>query len=585
MIKYAYTAPEVWILTRLFSYLKGYTFRVSVTLFIKTISTFMDLCIPWALSHIIDDVIPHNNINEVYMWGLVMLLFCLIAWSGNIIANRMASSVSRDATRNIRLNLFTKISYLSSSDVDRFTIPSLISRMTSDTYAVHHALGMLQRMGVRAPILLFGGIIVTMIADPVLTSAMLVVLPVASVLTVYVSKKGAKLFRIVQSAVDVMVRSVRENSSGIRVIKALSKSEYEKARFIKVNTDLTEKEKHAESIMAIINPAMSIMLNLGLCAVIAIGAFRVNNGTTEIGDIIAFMTYFTIILNSIMMITRIFMNLSKASASAARIDEVLACPDELSSGAEVKEAPDAPAVEFKNVTFSYESSGFCLSDISFSLKRGETLGILGPTGSGKTSLISLLLRFYHVTDGEIKINGVNINDFTLSDLRCKFGTVLQNDTLFHDSIRENIVFGRELSETDILSAMNAAQADSFIAEAGGLDSEVAIKGANFSGGQKQRLLITRALVGNPELFIFDDSFSALDYKTDSLLREKLKNEFSDKTKIIVTQRVSSVLTAEHILVLDNGKCIGYGTHDELMQSCDMYRETAELQLGGVSLEK
>lgn len=572
-------------MSRLFAYLRGYGPRVSFTLFIKTISTFMDLLIPWALSHIIDNVIPENDITKVYLWGLVMLVFCLVAWSGNIFANRMAASVSRDATQKIRLNLFTKISYLSSSDVDRFTVPSLISRMTTDTYAVHHALGMMQRIGVRAPILLLGGIVVTMIADPVLTSAMLVVLPIVSVLTVYVSIKGAKLFKVVQGAVDVMVRTVRENASGIRVIKALSKSRYEKTRFSEVNRDLTKKEKHAETVMAFINPAMSVMLNLGLCAVIAIGAIRVNNGTTEIGDIIAFMTYFTIILNSIMMITRIFMNLSKASASAGRIDEVLACPDELSLGSIAEEKEDAPAIEFKNVSFSYEDHGFKLSDISFSIMRGETLGILGPTGSGKTSLISLLLRFYHAESGEITISGVNINSFTLSGLRKKFGTVLQNDTLFHDSIGENISFGRKLSYDDIMLAAQAAQAEKFITDAGGLDAEVAIKGANFSGGQKQRLLITRALAGNPEIFIFDDSFSALDYKTDSLLRERLNSEFSDKTKIVVTQRVSSVMKAEHILVLEGGKCVGYGTHDELMASCHMYRETATLQLGGEPVEE
>lgn len=569
-------------MTRLFAYLRGYGWRVALTLSIKTVGTFMDLLIPWALSHIIDDVIPKNDLSQVYLWGLVMLVFCFVAWFGNIISNRMAASVSRDATKKLRYKLFSKISYLSSTDVDRFTIPSLISRMTSDTYSVHHALGMVQRMGVRAPILLFGGIIITMLADPVLTSVLLILIPIVSFMTVYVSKKGAGLFKIVQNAVDSLVRAVRENASGIRVIKALSKSEYEKKRFVEVNTDLTQKERRAETVMAFINPAMSVMLNLGLCAVIGIGAYRVNSGKTEIGDIIAFMTYFTIILNSIMMITRIFMNLSKASASASRIDEVLSCPDELSIGCAVEEDAFAPAVEFKNVSFSYENSGFKLSDISFAVKQGETLGILGPTGSGKTSLISLLLRFYHINDGEILINGVNINSFTLSDLRRKFGTVLQNDTLFRDSIGENISFGRKITEEELLSAAQAAQADKFISDAGGFDAEVAIKGANFSGGQKQRLLITRALAGNPEIFIFDDSFSALDYKTDSLLREKLRDGFGDKTKIIVTQRVSSVLSAEHILVLDNGKCAGYGTHDELMKTCAIYRETAELQLGGES---
>ncbi len=572
-------------MSRLFSYLSGYWHRISLTLLIKSVGTFMDLLIPWALSHIIDNVIPQNDISKVYMWGVIMLIFCIVALLGNICANRMAAAVSRDCTRTIRHRLFKKVSYLSSSDVDRLTIPSLISRMTSDTYTVHHALGMMQRMGVRAPILLIGGLIITMISDPILTSSMLVVVPLVSVITIFVSIKGTKLFKIVQTKVDDLVRTVRENASGIRVIKALSKSDYEKKRFNEVNEELTKKEMHAQTVMAFSHPAMNILLNLGLCAVIAIGAFRVNSGKTEIGNIIAFMSYFTIILTSIMAITRIFMVLSKAAASATRIDEVLECPDELSIGCEISEQENAPAVEFKNVSFSYNDSGFNLSNINFSINKGETLGILGPTGSGKTTLIALLLRFYNTSEGEILINGVNINNFTLRDLRRKFGTVLQNDTLFHDSIKENIIFGRNLTEEELLTAINAAQADAFIIEAGGLDAEVAIKGANFSGGQKQRMLIARALAGKSQILIFDDSFSALDYKTDSLLREKLDSEFSDTTKIIVTQRVSSVLSAEHILVLEEGKCIGYGTHAELIESCAMYRETAELQLGGELLEQ
>ncbi len=569
---------------KLFSYLRGFERKIALGLSIKTVGTLMDLCIPWALSHIIDEVIPRNSINEVYIWSLAMLAFCLTALFGNIIANRMAASVSRDATEQLRLSLFKKISYLSNTDVDELTVPSLIHRMTSDTYAVHHALGMIQRIGIRAPILLFGGIIITFISDPVLTLVLILLIPLVSFTTYFVSKKSAKLFRAVQAASDSVIRTVRENASGIRVIKALSKSDYEKKRFYNVNADLTKKQKHAESVMAFTSPAMNIILNLGLCAVILIGAYRVNYGKSEIGDIIAFMTYFTIILNSIMMITRIFMNFSRASASAGRIDEVLARPDELSIGGEVYENSSAPAVEFKNVCFGYESSGFKLSDINFSLKRGETLGILGATGSGKTSIISLLLRFYTPDNGEIYINGVSIDSFTLSELRRKFGTVLQNDTLFHDTIGENISFGRTISVNDMENAITSAQADSFISEAGGFDAEVSIKGANFSGGQKQRLLISRALAGNCEFLIFDDAFSALDYKTDSKLRESLRNDFSDKTKIIVAQRVSSVMFADKILVLDSGNCIGLGTHEELINSCCAYSETAKLQLGGEYLE-
>ncbi len=566
---------------QIISYLRACRFRIAIGLAIKTVGTFMDLCIPWALALIIDDVIPKNDMAEVYMWGFFMLIFCLVAWFGNIIANRMAAKVARDTTEKIRFDLFSKITYLSCTNVDNFTVPSLISRMTSDTYAVHHAIGMALRMGVRAPILLVGGIIVTLFTDPVLTLVMLAVLPIVSAITFYVSKKGARLFKSVQEAVDIMVRSVRENAAGIRVIKALSKGEYEKTHFERVNTELMQKEKHASITMSYVNPIMSILLNLGLVMVIAVGAYRVNAGKTEIGAIIAFMTYFTIILNSIMMITRIFVNLSKAVASANRISEVLQCPDELSGGGDPRENPDAPAIEFKNVSFKYGDKGFSLNNISFRVLRGETIGILGPTGSGKTTLLSLLLKFYDAESGTIQINGVNINSFTLSILRKKFGTVLQNDNLFRDTVGENIIFGRNLKESDVLSAIRAAQAEDFITEAGGLDAEVNIKGANFSGGQKQRLLISRALAGNPEIYIFDDSFSALDYKTDSRVREELRTQFKDKTKVIVTQRVSSVLSAEHILVLDGGNCIGIGTHEELMRTCATYRETAELQLGGV----
>lgn len=570
---------------RLFSYLRGYGARISLGLFIKTCGTFMDLCIPWALSHIIDEVIPKNDIAAVYFWGGIMLIFCLIAWGGNIIANRMAASISRDATRRLRHSLFTKISYLSSSDVDKFTVPSLIHRMTADTYTIHHTLGMIQRIGIRAPILLFGGVIITFMSDPALTLILILLIPVVSFMTYAVSKKSAALFRKVQSASDAVIRTVRENASGARVIKALSKSDYEKKRFFEVNSDLTAKEKQAQYTTAFTSPAMTIILNLGLCAVILVGAYRVNSGKSEIGDIIAFMTYFTIILNSIMMITRIFMNLSRASASAARIDEVLETPDDLAIGGEVTENASAPALEFRNVSFRYESTGFSLSDISFSLKKGQTLGIFGATGSGKTSVISLLLRFYLPDSGEIFINGVDTRNYTLSALRRKFGTVLQNDTLFHDTIEENISFGRDISPEDMDSAVRTAQADSFIAEAGGFSAEVAIKGGNFSGGQKQRLLISRALAGQSEILIFDDSFSALDYKTDSKLRECLRSDFSDRTKVIVAQRVSSIMFADHILVLDGGKCIGYGTHEELLLTCPAYAETAELQLGGELVEE
>ena len=521
----------------------------------KAVGTLVELAIPWILSYIIDDLIPLKEIRLVCLWGGLMIVCSLIAWGGNITANRMASAVARDCTRQIRHDLFQKISYLSESRVDAFTIPS--------------------------PLLLFGGIIVSLTMDPMLTLIMVASLPIVGVIVFYVSRKGAKLFKIVQKASDSMLRVVRENAVGVRVIKALSKSDYERARFKKVNDDLTEKERTAESTMALINPVMSLLLNLGIVAVITVGAVRVNNGTSEIGKIIAFMNLYTIVLNALMAINRIFMMLSRASASSARVLEVLDTPVELfETEPRFSFLPkDAPHVEFDHVTFRYARGSFAVRNIDFALKRGETLGIIGATGAGKSTIIRLLMRYYDVAEGSVKIDGVDIRDYATSDLRAKFGVVFQNDTLFKDTIRENIRLGRNLTDEQLLEAARRAQALEFIEEQGGLDAPVAIKGANLSGGQKQRLLLARALAGDPDILLLDDSSSALDYRTDAKLREEIRLHCADATKIIIAQRISSIMHAEKIMVLENGNVIGMGTHEELMETCPLYREIGESQIG------
>lgn len=566
---------------RLAVYLKPFLPRMGVGISFKAVGTLVELAIPWILSYIIDDLIPLKEIRPVCLWGGLMIVCSLIAWGGNITANRMASAVARDCTRQIRHDLFQKISYLSESRVDAFTIPSLISRMTSDTYVLHQTIGMIQRIGIRAPLLLFGGIIVSLTMDPMLTLIMVASLPIVGVIVFYVSRKGAKLFKIVQKASDSMLRVVRENAVGVRVIKALSKSDYERARFKKVNDDLTEKERTAESTMALINPVMSLLLNLGIVAVITVGAVRVNNGTSEIGKIIAFMNLYTIVLNALMAINRIFMMLSRASASSARVLEVLDTPVELfETEPHFSFLPkDAPHVEFDHVTFRYARGSFAVRNIDFALKRGETLGIIGATGAGKSTIIRLLMRYYDVSEGSVKIDGVDIRDYATSDLRAKFGVVFQNDTLFKDTIRENIRLGRNLTDEQLLEAARRAQALEFIEEQDGLDAPVAIKGANLSGGQKQRLLLARALAGDPDILLLDDSSSALDYRTDSKLREEIRLHCADATKIIIAQRISSIMHAEKIMVLENGNVIGMGTHEELMETCPLYREIGESQIG------
>lgn len=577
-------------------YLKPFYNRIFFGFIIKFIGTIMDLLIPWILAYMIDSVIPTRNRNLVYLWGLGMIACSLIAAILNIIANRMASKVASEATETIRYDLFHTISYLSSDQTDRFTKPSLISRLTSDTYNVHNMIGRMQRLGIRAPILLIGGICITLTLDPVLSFVLICILPFITALMLYISKKSIPLYARLQQSTDSFIRDVREAINGMRVIKALSKGTYERDKFNIYNSEVTENEKKASTTMALINPCMNLLLNIGLILVIVVGAWRVNEGLTQVGKILAFLTYFTIILNAMLSISRMFILFSKATASAERIMEVIECDDldmdrgcikskqvEKSSTHVVKDT----FIEFSHVWFTYQPSGldrssidfddsYALYDIDFELKKGETLGILGATGSGKSTILQLLLRFYSPSKGAIYINGININDIPLKDLRQKFGIVFQNDILFQDTIEENIRFGRELSLDEIRESLSYSKADEFITD---LQAALTIKGANLSGGQKQRILIARALAAKPEILLLDDSSSALDYKTDALLREQLREHFSNSTKIIIAQRISSIMHAEHILVMDDGKMLDFGTHEQLLARCPIYQDISKSQMG------
>lgn len=564
-------------------YLAPYYRRMAFGFFIKFIGTILDLLLPWTLAHMIDFVIPTGHRNQIFLWGGFMILCSIFAAVLNITANRMASRVANDTIYTVREDLFAKVMYLSHEDTDRLTRPSLISRLTSDTYYVHQMLARIQRLGVRAPILLIGGVTMTMVLDPVLACVLLATMPPLALVVVFVSKKGIPLFASLQAKVDGFVRLVREDIAGIRVIKALSKENYERERFDKINREVAEAERKATVITAISNPAMNIFLNLGLVGVVIAGGYRVNAGTSEVGKILAFMTYFTIILNAMMSISRMFVMISKAAASAGRIVQVLDTPDErdVKAGAEPKNAEEIswPHVEFDHVSFSYHKTQDSITDISFSLEQGETLGIIGSTGSGKTTVINLLMGLYPSYRGTIRLNGQDIRTMDSRQLRRRFGVVFQNDVIFEDTIFENINMGRDLSHNQAEQALRYARAAEFVSEKGGLDERLDIKGANLSGGQKQRILIARALAARPEILILDDSSSALDYKTDAALRQELKNHFQDTTCIVIAQRVSSVMNADHILVLEEGREIGYGNHDYLMEHCMVYREIAGSQMG------
>ncbi len=571
-------------------YLKPYYRRMTFGFVIKFMGTIMDLLLPWALSHMIDQVIPLGHGEEIFFWGGFMALCSVLAALFNITANRMASRVASDAIYTVREDLFAKVMYLSHEDQDRITRPSLISRLTSDTYYVHQMLARVQRLGVRAPILLLGGVAMTMILDPALARVLLATMPLLTAVVLVVSKKGIPLFASLQSSVDSFVRLVREDIAGIRVIKALSKEDRERARCDKINREVMEAERKANMTAAISNPAMNILLNLGLVGVIIVGAYRVNAGTCQVGKILAFMTYFAIILNAMMSISRMFVVVSKAAASADRIGQVLNCQDERdiqavwreerALGADIYDSPGCPHIEFDHVSFSYNKKQLNLSDISFRLMEGETLGIIGSTGSGKTTVINLLMGFYRPDQGIIRINGQDIASMDFRQLRSRFGAVFQNDVIFENTILENITMGRGLDEAQARKALSHARAAEFVEEKGGLGQQLDIRGANLSGGQKQRLLIARALADMPKILVLDDSSSALDYKTDAALRKELKDHFQHTTRIIIAQRVSSIMTADHILVLEDGNVIGYGSHEHLMETCPVYREIGSSQMGG-----
>jgi ATP-binding cassette subfamily B protein len=567
----------------IFRYLKPYLLRMTAGLTIKFSGSVMDLLLPLILAHMIDQVVPQKEIRLVFFWGALMALCSVLAMMGNVIANRMAAAVARDATRAIRHDLFKKISLLSCAQLDRVGIPSLVSRLSSDTYNVHRMLSSMQRMGVRAPILLLGGILMTLLLEPSLALVLIGTLPFTFLVVFIVIRKGIPLFTRLQEAVDAMIRVIREDAAGIRVIKALSKNEFEKERFAKTNRAMARREREANMVMALTNPAMFFFLNMGLVAVILAGAYQVHAGKTRSGVILAFLSYFTIILNATLTITRMFVMYSRGSASAGRIAGVLGLGEDLPVIEGAKGARDFH-IAFEKVSFAYPSQEELLKDISFSLKRGESLGILGETGSGKSAILQLLLRFYDPGAGAVFIEGRDIRSMHPDELYSRFGVVFQQDILFAETVRENIAFGRELSDDEILKSLRLARAEDFILPQG-VDSLINVRGMNLSGGQRQRLLIARALSPRrtgedaPRILILDDSSSALDYRTDAELRRSLDEHFRSTTKIIVAQRISSIKHAEHILVLEKGRIAGAGSHAELLESCALYREIYDSQTG------
>ena len=564
-------------------YLKPLAGTMAFGLSVKVFATLMELSLPYILSYILDSVVPIGQVAPILIWGGAMVFAALMAMLGNVIANRNAAKVAKIAARQIRHDLFDATMHLSSRQVDAFTVPSLESRLTSDTYNVHHFIGMMQRVGIRAPILLIGGICITLFLDWRLSLILLAVLPLIGVSVFFITMRGLPLYRKNQQAVDGMVRVVREDCQGVRVIKALSKEDFEARRFDAANGKLVTAERRAGVTMAASQPVMNFFLNLGLVAVIVCGAYFVNGGLSKPGRIIAFIQYFTLMSTAMTTVTRIFVQYTKSLASANRIGEVLSAADHHRTSAEPPRTGE-PYLVFDNVSFSYNGKKDNLSHISFTLPKGGTLGIIGATGSGKTTLLQLLMRFYDADSGSIYIGGRNLYSYPEEELRALFGVAMQNDFVSADTVEENIRFGRKISDEAVRRAAELAQASEFIeAFEDGYSHELTAKGTNVSGGQKQRILVARALAGDPDILVLDDASSALDYKTDAALRRAIR-EHTHATTVVVAQRVSSVRSADLILVLEHGRIIGSGTHDELMEHCPVYREISESQMGGAFLE-
>ncbi len=580
---------------RILAYLGRHKGAMTVSLSVKVVSTLIELTLPYILKHILDDIInpladsPGTDtaapLRQIIVWSVIMIVCSGAAVVGNVWANRRSAAVAKMVAEDVRNDLFRASMNLSPAATDAFTVPSLEARLTTDTYNIHNFINTTQRMGVRAPILLVGGLAVTSMIDLRLTLVMASVLPLIFVTFFLITSRGLPMFVKVQRAVDGMIRVVREDAGGIRVIKALSKSDYERRRYDAANAGLSSVELRTNLIMSSANPVMNLIMNTGLVAVVFFGARWVNSGVSEVGSIIAFIQYFSLISGAMMAVTRMIVIWSKSSASAARISEVLDCDPGLHPLPE-SEHPPVPGetgIVFDKVNFSYATTADVLNGISFSVPAGSRLGIIGATGSGKSTLISLMMRFYDPTSGSVRIGGRDVRCIPEEELHSMFGVVMQNDFIISDTVEENIRFGRDVSREQIERAAAVAQADGFIAELeGGYDYLLSQKGTNVSGGQRQRILIARAVANDPDILILDDSSSALDYRTDAMLRRALSSFRG--TTVTVAQRVSSVMYCDLILVLDGGKIIGSGTHEELLAGCPVYREISDSQMGGAFIE-
>ncbi|MEI8095526.1 MAG: ABC transporter ATP-binding protein [Spirochaetales bacterium] len=584
---------------KIFRFLKPYWVLVVATLVLVFIQSLADLYLPTLMSSIINDGVMKGNTDKILQIGGLMLLFTFGGMLVSIIASLFSSRIALGLGRKLRSEVFGRVTSFSLEEYDRFGASTLITRSTNDIVQVTNVTVMMLRMMVAAPMMMIGGIILAWDQDTGLTFILAYAIPVLLLLVAAVMWKGLPLFQAMQVKIDKINLVLREKLTGIRVIRAFGREDRENVRFEAANADLTQNYIKVNRIMAFLMPSIMLIMSLTQLAILWFGIVRIDAGDMQIGALMAFTQYAVQILMSLMMVSMVFIMVPRAASAAKRINEVLAVvpvindPGAFAAADAPTKAPavsgeTAPAantpsgrVEFRNVSFAYHGAEQkAIEGLSFVAEPGKVTAIIGSTGAGKTSLLNLIPRFYEVAEGQVLVSGTDVREQTQKALRAQIGYIPQKALLFSGTIAENLKHGKsDASAEEIASAVRTAQSETFIAEMdGGLDHVLAQGGTNVSGGQKQRLAIARALVRKPKIYLFDDSFSALDYKTDRNLRTALKAETTDATVIIVAQRVGTIRDADQILVLEEGKLVGQGTHTELMANCPTYQEIVASQL-------
>ena len=564
-------------------YLKKYWWQILLVILFVSVQTYVDLTLPEFMSKIVDNGIVNSDTDYIIKVGLQMLGLALFGVFATIIVGYFSARISSGTARTLRKEVFEKVSNFSSEEINKFSPASLITRTTNDIQQVQMAVFMIFRMMISAPLIGIGGVSKVIKNSPSLTWVIAVAVAALFVVIIILFSLAMPKFKIFQKLVDKLNLVTRENLTGLKVIRAFNNEEYQEEKFDKANKDLTKINLFVNKVMITLQPLTMLIMNLTMVAVIWFGSHFVDAGTLQIGDMMAFIQYSMQIMISFMMLSMLFVIIPRASISANRIIEVINTETKINDPENPKELNNKlrGQVEFKNVSFSYpDADEAVLNDISFIAEPGKTTAFIGSTGSGKSTLINLIPRFYDVTDGQILVSGVDIRDYTQEYLREHIGYVPQKGVLFSGTIKSNLKYGNEnLTDEEMIEVARVAQALDFIEEKEQkFDTHISQGGKNVSGGQKQRLSIARALAKKPDIFIFDDSFSALDFKTDKVLRRELKKYTKNATVLIVAQRISTIMNADKIIVLDEGKIVGIGTHKELVKNCEIYKEIALSQL-------